>query len=452
MNGLSVKLKVTLWYTALMVLLAALALAFIFYVGQSLAAASARSDLVRAVEDSLDEIEYDDGKLEVDDDLDFFSHGIYLSVYDRDMRQVFGRVPKELANPPGLVQGAVRTAGGGGTRWYVYDSRVSVKKYGDVWVRGVAELSDTEKSMNALLSVAGIALPFLAAVAALGGYLITRRAFRPVRQIIDAAERIGEGRDLSERIRIGAGKDEIHTLANTFNDMFGRLERSFESEKQFTSDASHELRTPVSVIVSQSEYALENAGTLEEAKGALSVILAHARKMSGLISQLLTLSRADRGHEKLNLETLNLSELAEMAAEEQREAAKGKGIEIRTNIAPGLRVRADETMMLRMLVNLVTNAVTYGRPGGHVAIELARNGGEIVGSVSDDGIGIAAEHLARIWERFYQVDPSRAAGRGGVGLGLSMVKWIAEAHGGRVSAASKPGEGSTFTFVLPMAD
>lgn len=453
MNGLSIKVRVTLWYAALMVVLVALTLALIFGVSESVAETSARNGLIRAVEDSLDEVEYDDGKLDVDDDLDFFSHGVYLSVYDANLRQVYGRMPKQFVNPPAFAAGIVRTVDSGGDRWYVYDGRVSDKNYGDVWVRGVAALSDSENRMHTMLSIAGIALPFLVVVAALGGYLITRRAFLPVREISEAAEQIGEGRDLSRRIRIGRGKDEISALANTFNDMFGRLERAFERERQFTSDASHELRTPVSVILSQGEYALESANTLEEARGALSIILAQAQKMSGLIAQLLTLSRIDRGHGRLSLELLNLSELAEMVADDRREAAADKSIEIRTNIAPGLRVHADETLMLRMLINLVSNAITYGKPGGHVTIGLAANGKEIVGSVADDGIGIPEEHLPRIWERFYQVDPSRTAGReGGVGLGLSMVKWIVEAHGGRIAVSSGLGEGTEFTFVFPMAD
>ncbi len=453
MKGLSIQARVTLWYTALMAALVALTLAALFSIGQGVAQASARTALMQAVQQSFDEIEYDSGQLDIDDDLDFFSHGIYLSVYDKEQKLIYGRVPKEMASPPALAAGAVRTASAGSSRWYVYDSRTAVKKYGDIWVRGVTALSDSENAMHTLLTVAAYALPLVLLVAALGGYLIARQAFAPVRRIREAAERIGEGRDLSQRIHIGPGSDEIHTLANTFNDMFARLQRSFENEKQFTSDASHELRTPVAVIVAQGEYALEEARTPEEARSALSVILAQARTMSALISQLLTLSRADKGSEKLTLERLNLSELAEIVAEEQREAARAKGIEIHTGIAPGLYVRADETMMMRMLMNLTANAITYGKPGGHIAIELAQSGGRIVGSVADDGIGIAPDHLPRIWERFYQADPARAAGReGGVGLGLSMVKWIVEAHGGRITASSTPGEGSTFTFELPLAD
>ncbi len=452
MNRLSIKMKVTLWYTALMVALVALMLVFLFFMSRSLEEASAHNILIEVVEDSRNKISYRNGALAVDNSFDSFYLQVYLSVYSKDGQEIYGELPETFENPRDFVADAVRRVDTGNSKWYVYDSRIPFQKYGDVWIRGITAISDSESALITMVSIAGIVLPFLIIVAALGGYLITRQAFKPIRQISEAAEHIGEGRDLSQRIRIGNGEDEIYTLAKTFNDMFDRLERSFESEKQFTSDVSHELRTPVSAIVSQSEYALEHAQTVDEAKDALSVILTQARKISGLISQLLMLSRIDMGHRTLTLELLNLSELAEMVAEEQREAAIEKGIEIQTSIAPALYVQADETMMLRMLINLVSNAVTYGKSGGHITIKLTGRGTQIVGTIIDDGIGIAKEHLSRIWERFYQVSPSRTATKeSGVGLGLSMVKWIVEAHGGSISVKSILGGGSTFTFMLPLA-
>lgn len=453
MNRISIKTKVTLWYTTLMVVLVSLMMMFIFFISKGLEETSTKNVLVGVVEDRLNKIDYEDGELKIDNDFDSFYFQVYLSVYSKDMQKVYGELPENIKSPQGFTNNTVRTVNNGSSKWYVYDSRVSFEEYGDVWIRGITAISDSESALITMLSIAGVTLPFLVVVVALGGYFITGQAFKPVRQINEAAERIGGGRDLSQRIQIGEGKDEIYTVAKTFNDMIGRLEQSFESEKQFTLDVSHELRTPVSAIVSQSEYALENAKTIDEAKDALSVVLAQARKISGLISHLLMLSRIDMGHKMLTLELLNLSELTEMVAEEQYEAANEKDIEIQTDITSGLHVQADETMMLRMLINLVSNAVKYSKPGGHIVIGLVKDGNNIIGSVADDGIGIAEEHLPRIWERFYQVNPSRTSTRaGGVGLGLSMVKWIVEAHNGSISVSSKLGKGSVFTFVLPIAD
>lgn len=453
MNRTSIKTKVTLWYTTLIVVIVALMMLFIFFISKGLEETSTKNVLVGVIEDRLDKIYYKNGELKIDNDFDSFYLQVYLSVYNKDMQKVYGELPENLKSPRGFTDNTMSTINNGNSKWYVYDRCISFEEYGDVWIRGITAISDSESALITMLSIAGVMLPFQVVVVSLGGYFITRQAFKPVRQINEAAERIGGGRDLSQRIQVGEGKDEIYTLVKTFNDMIGRLEQSFESEKQFTLDVSHELRTPVSAIVSQSEYALENAKTMEEAKDALSVVLAQARKISGLISHLLMFSRIDMGHKMLTLELLNLSELTEMVAEEQYEAANEKGIEIQTNITSGLYVQADETMILRMLINLVSNAVTYGKPGGHILIGLEKDGNKIVGSIADDGIGIAEEHLNRIWERFYQINPSRTSAKsGGVGLGLSMVKWIVEAHSGSISVNSKPGEGSTFTFMLSLAD
>ena len=225
------------------------------------------------------------------------------------------------------------------------------------------------------------------------------------------------------------------------------MEEAFETEKQFTSDASHELRTPTAVIISQCEYALAHAETLDEAKAALASVLGETEKMAGLLSQLLMLARADKSHKKLNLETVDLSGLAAAVAEQQQENAGARGIAIQTEIEPGLVLQGDETMLMRMLINLIENGIKYGRENGWLKVALKRQGTCICGSVQDNGPGIAPEHLGQVWKRFWQADPAR--GGSGAGLGLSMVKWIAEAHGGTVDVHSELGKGTEFTFSLP---
>ena len=170
--------------------------------------------------------------------------------------------------------------------------------------------------------------------------------------------------------------------------------------------------------------------------------------MAQIISQLLLLSRADQGRQKLQMESLNLSELTEMVCEEQSILAEEKQITISTLIEPELYASADETFYIRMLVNLISNAIYYGREGGHIFVSCFRQNGFIAGSVEDDGIGISKEDLPHIWERFYRADTSRSAS-GHSGLGLSMVKWMVEAHGGTITAESTLGKGTALTFLLP---
>lgn len=450
MKQLSIKLRVTLWFTLLMTVLIAIVLVYLFSVGEQMVNNGSRSSLIKAVSNSLKEIEYDDGELEIDDDLDYFQHGVYITVYDQSGRLLYGRLPSQFAAETPLLDGQMQTLKNGMESFYVYDILYQVPYYGQsVWVRGVMSSAGSGNAFAAMLKLSVIAFPILLLLAAGGGYFLIHHAFRPVRQITETAEQISKDRDLSRRIAIGNGSDEIYTLAATFDKMFDRLQESFEREKQFTSDASHELRTPTAVIISQCEFALEHGASREDDQKALATVLEQTKRMSALISQLLTLARADKAQTKLQIELVNLSELTEMVSAQAEELASEKGISVFTEIEPNLLFRGDETMLMRMLLNLTENGIKYSKPNGNLWITLFRKNSTIIGEISDDGIGIAPEHLEKVWERFYQVDPVRNTSVEGMGLGLPMVKYIIEAHGGFVTVESTLGAGSKFTFSLP---
>lgn len=446
-HRLMIQTKVTLWFTLLMAMLACVSLAFLLYVGDRAAQEDTKRQMKDMVEEAWYEIDFDDDELDIDDDLEYFRNGVYLSVYDSGGIPLYGAVPRAFDNMASFADGQLRTLSDENNRWYVYDAQRTISGYGTVWIRSVAAANQIDSTILMLLRVALVALPFFVLLAAVGGNILVRRAFRPVRRITQTAREISEGDDLSRRIGLGEGRDEIYTLAAEFDKMFARLEEAFEREKQFTSDASHELRTPTAIIISQCEYTIEQAETLDEAKKALEAVLDQAERIARLLSQLLMLTRADKNHKKLNLETVDLSELTTMVAEQQQESADTRGISIQTNIQPGLIIQGDETMLMRMLINLMDNGIKYGREGGWLKVELRLEDGMIFGSVMDNGVGIAPEHLDKVWNRFWQGDPAR--GGNGAGLGLSMVKWIVEAHGGRVNVRSALGEGTEFTFVLP---
>lgn len=448
MKKLSIKLRVTLWFTLFMTLLVGIVLVVLFSVGERIVTNVGKETLISVLTDSAEEIEIDDGRIEIDDDLDFFQKGVYLSVYDSNGNLLYGRLPRGFKNAPPFQDKRLANGLFGNETRYVYDVELRFERYGTVWLRGVLSATENDNTFQTLTNLAAITLPFLVILAAIGGYILIHRAFRPVRRINEAAERINGSRDLSQRINLGAGNDEIYTLANTFDRMFDRLETAFEREKQFTSDASHELRTPVAVIISQCEYSLKNDGN---AKPALETILTQARRMSALIGQLLTLTRADQGQVKLQTEMLNLSELAEVVADQVRESAERKNITVETEIDPDILFRGDETLLMRMLLNLLENGIKFSREGGKLTLNLSRSGKTVIGTVRDNGIGIPAESLKKIWERFYQANPARSGAENGVGLGLPMVRYIAEAHGGSVEAESNPGNGSVFRFILPIS-
>ena len=252
--------------------------------------------------------------------------------------------------------------------------------------------------------------------------------------------------ELVELVRGPHTGDEAGRLAGSFDRMFERLEQSFEAEKQFTSDASHELRTPTAVILSQCSFAEKYGETREDYQEAISVIHRQADKMSLLISRLLDITRLDLGSQKLKRESVDFSEMIALICEEQDSG--GRDISLSADISPGVIVDGDPFLLSRAAVNLLENARKYGREGGRIRVRLAQDGAEAVLTVEDDGIGIAPENLEKIWQRFYQADPSRGE-QSGLGLGLSMVRQIAELHGGSAEAESELGKGSRFTVRIP---
>lgn len=450
LGNIPIRWRITLWYTILMTALVVAVLWLLFHLSSNQMLSEAELRLQDTVERSFYEIEYEDGVLTFDDDINHLGTGISISVYDSQGNLVYGRIPANFNGAPMLIMDKIqKVEEGDGGVWYVYDTCQTIPGYGNLWVRGVVSQAEADASLHAVVRLSLIVLPFFVLLVALGGYSITRRTLGPLQDVTDTAQRISQGSDLTERIRMGPGEDEVHRLAHTFDHMMDKLQSAFESEKQFTSDVSHELRTPVSVILSQCEFALGEDAEEGERRSALQVVAAQARKMSTLIAQLLTLARTDSGRQSLHMETLNLSELAEITCEEQADAAAARNITLHADIQPNVLLRADETMMMRLLINLLQNAVSYGREGGNIWVTLRDEEGVVQGCVRDDGIGIGAEHLNKIWNRFYQVDPSRTASRSGAGLGLPMVRWIVEAHGGSIAVESEPGKGSAFTFTFP---
>ena len=299
------------------------------------------------------------------------------------------------------------------------------------------------------LRFALILLPALAVVMILLSYQFVRRTLLPVRRITDTVKEIREEADLSRRVDLPDGRDEIYHLADTFDQLLSELQEAFARERQFTSDVSHELRTPAAVILLQSEELLSDPSLSEPQREQLEAIRKKAGDMSAMISQLLLLSRADQGRQVLQKEPLDISELTMMTAEEQQLLADEKHISIVTDIEPGIVLPADESFFIRLLVNLISNSIAYGREGGTTKVSLHREEQEAVLAVADDGVGIDGKELPRIWDRFYRADASRGDSSHS-GLGLSIVKWIAKEHGGEVAVESEKGRGSTFTCRFPL--
>jgi heavy metal sensor kinase len=292
-----------------------------------------------------------------------------------------------------------------------------------------------------------LSIPLVLAVASAGGYWMSRRALAPVDEITRAARLVSE-HNLSSRLAIPSAPDELQRLTLTVNEMLGRLEAAFKRITQFTADASHELRTPVALVRTAAQLALRRERGDPEYREALGQVLDEATRMTGLIESLMTLARVDSGAETLNFETLDITMLVGEACRRSDPLAEAKRIQLDRTLPAPVFVHADANALQRLFLILIDNAVKYTATGGRIRVEIESKGDHVIVSVRDTGIGIPAEDRALIFDRFYRADKARSREAGGAGLGLSIAKWIADAHYGSISVESTPGEGSTFWFEM----
>jgi heavy metal sensor kinase len=305
----------------------------------------------------------------------------------------------------------------------------------------------TDRFQKVLYSIA----PAFLLLAALGGYWISRRALAPVEKIIGDARRIGVT-SLSERLTVSDTGDELERLADTLNEMLARLEASFQRVIQFTADASHELRTPISVMRTNAEITLRKPRTEGEYREALSQILGETENLSRLVEQLLDLARADSGAAALAMTRTNLSEALQKASRQAQVLAEQKELKITAELPEQpVWVQGDAAALERLFLISLENAVKYTPSGGHVDVRLKSQDSFAITEIRDSGIGIAANDIPHIFERFYQADPSRSRENGGHGLGLAIGRWIAQTHGGDISVESEISKGSLFQIRLPLA-
>lgn len=444
MRKLSIKGKITLWYTMLVVLILLVALSFLFASAEQIIFSNAKSSVASVTIEAADEIDVENGYVELDDDNKNYDKGVILLTMEGE-KILQGQYPTNFPMDIKLQIGNSFTVESGDNEWLVQDILVSEQ----IYVRGIHPLDEISVTMRQTVIIALISFPFIILIAILGGYWIAKKAFAPVAKIAKTAKEIGNSYDLSKRINLTDTGDEISVLSNTFDDMIGRLERSFEDEKQFTSDVSHELRTPIAVLKTQCEYALSQQNNVKTEK-ALTDILAKTSQMGDLISQLLDLSRAQHQTNKLVFESVNINELLEMVAEEMAYQAENKQITLILNNKDKVNIQCQQTLIMRLLINLIENAVKYTGEGGKITISLSQEEENIHLSVMDTGIGISCEDIPKIFNRFYKVNTARTKEmENSFGLGLAFCKWIVVTHNGTIEVESKEGEGSVFHVSLP---
>lgn len=529
MKNTSLKFRLNLWYTILMIFLGICILGVVMIAAHTSQRSHAQQTLIRSVERNVDEIEIENGILDIERDFAYRNSGVYSVVFNSAGEKIAGDYPDGINPELELDRSEVRKREFNDVDYFIYDSIMKFNKfeyridgktgeilsseaeyaamvskfdgdldikteecelslreafelvlqqmnlkeedvlltmaqihdyhynnpvyeiefftdkagYDDVWIRGVMRADSEDSVWDTVMILAFILLPVFIGTASLIGNLITKLAYKPIETLSQAVSRISSGDDLNERVVTKDGDPTLLQLENNCNMMLERLQASFVSEKQFTSDASHELRTPVTVILAECDYQLSRDDIGPEERESFIEIRKKALNMKQLITQLLYFARMEQGKMRFDFAPNDLSELVSAVCGDVGSIA-GRGIKVSAHIQPGIIFNMDASLMARLVENLVSNAVRYGKENGRVDVTLEENGKEIILTVSDDGIGISSDDIDKIWQRFYRADKARSGDEGCSGLGLPMVKQIAILHGGKVSVESEEGVGSTF--------
>ena len=413
MKRSSLQWKLTLWFSAALVLMAVLTFIVVFFVSHSVLQKQLRTELIHTVEDNVDEVEfyrsiaqmdqdgdtdhyirYGVGYLEIDDDFLDQVNGMTTALYHENGSLLYGENPIAAAGMLAFEDGVCRTVRVRGETWYIFDRRLEQNPLRDLWLRGAVPETRADAPLRDIVYVCVWSLLALTLIAIAGGVLIARRALKPLRAM-----------------------------------------------------ASHELRTPMAVIMAQCEDALSGEKTGADYREAFSVIHRQGRRMNRMISGMLELVRMERKTDRYAREPFNLSALTESVCEDMALICE-KNIALTTDVEPDISITGDQTLITRLLGNLIGNAYRYGRENGHIIVTLHRAGSAIELTVSDDGIGIAPDQQKKIFRRLYQGASERSGD--GAGLGLAMARQIARLHGGELTVVSEEGKGSAFTARFPM--
>lgn len=459
MKTLSIGARLTAWYS----LILALSLCLFGAIGYFAMAQSIRATIdsglrqrVQAVRDIIKE-DAPSGLAALQDEFREFADSegarARLRVAYESGVVIYASPDMQTARDPRRAQNASRpfTSRIGDARFRFLRERVEVQgTHYDVEV--ASSMQDFYRALERFRVVLYFAAPAFLILAALGGYWLSRRALAPVDEITRAARTIG-AQDLSRRLAVPRTTDELQRLADTLNEMLARLEASFQRVTQFTADASHELRTPVSVMRTSAELALRRTRSEPEYREALSRILDESERVSRLIEQLLLLARADSGPSALPIVQTDLAAALRGACGEAKVLAEAKQLKFSQSIpATPVWVLGDAASLQRLFIILLDNAVKYTPSGGQIEVLLTSDDGYAFAGIRDTGIGIPEQDLPHVFDRFYRSDRARSRESGGTGLGLAIGRWIAEAHGGEIRVESVAAKGSTFEVRLPLSN
>ncbi len=460
MRSLPIRVRLTLWYFAMFASAATLLCLASLWMLERSVDATEYHDLQERAEDVQEVLNHespDNSIQQVSDDFaaiyNLKDDGKYLQVRDETGNWIF-RSKRMIAQNPDLPAPGHLPKGGVIAEFHQGTRYVRVLAY-PIEVRGRRYSVQTGIALNKSMVLTAsfrnkllLLTPIVILLAAMGGHFMSRKALKPVAALAAEARRIND-RNLDIRLPVTGAKDEISDLSRTLNQMLERIDRAFASVRTFTGNASHELRTPISLMRTEIEVALYRPRDSEEYRAILGRLHEETARMTSLVENLLSLARADGGAETITLAPIRVNDLFRLAAETWKSAMNDSLLDFRVDLAEeDLSLLGDSQSLQRLLSILLENANKYTPPGGAVKLRAAVDGERIVLSVQDSGIGIAPLDRPRIFDRFYRAAPPGESIPAGSGLGLALAKWIAERHGTELRVESDPGRGSCFSFSL----
>lgn len=470
----SIRFNITLSFAIAMVVIAFLTFLLVRFISSEILEGTTSRYLMSAVNSNADKIKYSKkksskskirkdivikykkGYLQIDRDFLGVMNDVESGLYDGKGNMLYGKNPlaKDKKNEYTLffTTSRIYKKEINKRNYYVYDRKVITDGNKDLWIRGMVSLAQEERQLNDITKVTAVFLPIVVILAILVGYFISNGLIRPIKKMENITASISRGSDLKKRIDLGNGTDELNMLADNFNEMMERLDEAFESEKRFISDASHELRTPMSVIMAQMELTMEKERSNEEYKAAMEVIGRQSSRMSTLIDNLLDYTRLEQRAQEYEMVEFNLTDLVNSICCDMK-LIKTKDITLEYYVDDNVTIKGNQVLIARLLQNLIDNAYKYGNDNGHIYVTLSedKENKKAILSVKDDGIGISKEGQKHIFDRFYREDTSRTHKKRlsyGYGLGLSMVKKISQMHKADCSVISEESVGSQFIVVF----
>jgi len=447
MKNLSLRLKMTIWYSVSLLIVMSLMYTTIHFVLHETMMKNAESIVKAYSAQASSYIEAENGTVKLDENMLETKEEIFFNIYDSANKAAYTNgVPDALSDiAPNFDKTRVITIDG--MNWILYDQKFEEDDVSIGWIRSVKSLNYIDETLKNLLFIFLCLCPVFLAITLLIGHFLVRRTLQPIDKITTTARMIGRG-DLSKRLNMTDTGDEIGRLGATFDEMIERLDTAFQAEQQFAADASHELRTPVTVISAYAENALSDDTTTDEYTRAMEIIFKESRKMSATISSLLMLTRGDQHKYQPNLEWIDLGQLVDDVSDEMETPAEQKGVSISVLQHSSQYMMLDQTLITNLLLNILENAVKYSNSGGEIKVSLSKENAYVVLKIQDNGIGISKEDLPKVFNRFFRAE--HTGEKEGTGLGLAIAKWIVELHQGEISIDSTLSVGTTVMVNLPI--